>query len=30
MPKATTPCTGVCRIDQSSGLCIGCRRTAAS
>ncbi|MAC60223.1 MAG: DUF1289 domain-containing protein [Novosphingobium sp.] len=27
MPKATTPCTGVCRIDQSSGLCIGCRRT---
>jgi len=27
MPKVTTPCTGVCRIDQSSGLCIGCRRT---
>lgn len=27
MSKVSTPCTGVCRIDQTSGLCIGCRRT---
>ena len=24
-----SPCTGVCRIDQPSGLCAGCRRTLA-
>jgi predicted Fe-S protein YdhL (DUF1289 family) len=23
-----SPCTNVCRIDQRSGLCEGCRRTA--
>ena len=22
-----SPCTGVCRMDEASGLCIGCRRT---
>lgn len=22
-----SPCTGVCRIDDHSGLCIGCART---
>ena len=22
-----SPCTGVCRIDERSGLCAGCRRT---
>lgn len=22
-----TPCTGICRIDPASRLCIGCRRT---
>lgn len=22
-----SPCTGVCRIDEHSGLCIGCART---
>lgn len=27
MPPAPSPCTGVCRIDESSGFCIGCLRT---
>lgn len=23
-----TPCVKVCRLDEASGLCVGCRRTA--
>ena len=26
-PPVGSPCTGVCRIDERSGLCAGCRRT---
>jgi hypothetical protein len=27
MHSPPSPCTGVCRIDQSTGWCEGCRRT---
>ncbi len=27
MPSPPSPCTGVCRIDQATGWCEGCRRT---
>ncbi|SNR64489.1 hypothetical protein SAMN05192560_0335 [Methylobacillus rhizosphaerae] len=27
--RITSPCTGVCRIDQESGFCAGCLRTIA-
>lgn len=23
----STPCTGICKIDSETGLCIGCRRS---
>jgi len=26
-PPVASPCTKVCTMDPSSGLCIGCRRT---
>ena len=26
-PAVPSPCTDVCRIDEASGLCIGCLRT---
>ena len=26
-PPVASPCTRVCTMDPSSGLCIGCRRT---
>jgi len=29
MRDPASPCTGVCRIDELSGWCIGCRRTLA-
>ncbi|HEY0959765.1 MAG TPA: DUF1289 domain-containing protein [Novosphingobium sp.] len=29
MKNLPSPCTGVCRIDERSGLCKGCRRTLA-
>ncbi len=29
MEKPSTPCTGACKIDGISGLCVGCRRTKA-
>jgi predicted Fe-S protein YdhL (DUF1289 family) len=25
--QPASPCTGVCRIEQTSGLCTGCKRT---
>lgn len=29
-PKdVASPCTGVCRMDERSGLCVGCARTLA-
>ncbi|MCT2401570.1 DUF1289 domain-containing protein [Novosphingobium mangrovi (ex Huang et al. 2023)] len=27
MSAASSPCTGVCRIDPATGWCQGCRRT---
>ncbi len=27
--KPDTPCTGVCRMDETTGLCAGCLRTLA-
>lgn len=28
MQRASSPCIQVCRLDQASGYCIGCGRTA--
>jgi len=28
-PAITSPCIGLCRIDEASGLCEGCYRTLA-
>jgi predicted Fe-S protein YdhL (DUF1289 family) len=25
--QPASPCTGVCRIDPATGLCLGCKRT---
>lgn len=27
MPGPASPCNGVCRIDQATGWCLGCKRT---
>ncbi|WP_081473954.1 DUF1289 domain-containing protein [Novosphingobium pentaromativorans] len=27
MTCVPSPCTGVCRLDPGSGLCLGCKRT---
>ncbi|MDE2094344.1 MAG: DUF1289 domain-containing protein [Burkholderiales bacterium] len=27
--ELASPCTGVCRMDERSGLCVGCARTLA-
>lgn len=27
--EVASPCTGVCRMDERSGLCMGCARTLA-
>lgn len=27
MPDVPSPCTGLCRIDDVTGWCLGCRRT---
>ena len=27
--EVSSPCTGVCRIDERSGWCVGCARTLA-
>jgi uncharacterized protein len=27
--KVTTPCVNLCKLDQFSGLCVGCGRTRA-
>ncbi|SFF77884.1 Protein of unknown function [Novosphingobium sp. CF614] len=27
MNEPPSPCTGVCRIDRTTGWCLGCRRT---
>ncbi|MEO6092658.1 MAG: DUF1289 domain-containing protein [Novosphingobium sp.] len=27
MRDVPSPCTGVCRIDEANGNCVGCRRT---
>lgn len=29
MTVASTPCIGICRMSEASGLCIGCRRSLA-
>lgn len=29
LPASISPCTGVCRIDAASGLCLGCARSAS-
>jgi hypothetical protein len=29
LEKPSSPCTGLCRIDEFSGLCVGCSRTRA-
>lgn len=29
MPKVPSPCTGVCKIDDATGWCLGCARTLA-
>ncbi len=29
MPEVTSPCIGVCTMDGSQGVCIGCGRTLA-
>jgi len=26
-PGPDSPCTGICRIDQATGWCLGCKRT---
>ncbi len=26
-PTAASPCIGICRLDEGSGVCIGCYRT---
>lgn len=28
-PRVPSPCTGVCRIDEASGWCVGCARSLA-
>ena len=28
LPDIVSPCTGVCRLDQATGFCLGCFRTA--
>jgi uncharacterized protein len=28
-PSPASPCNNVCRIDEASGLCLGCQRTLA-
>ena len=25
--RVMSPCIGICKLDQKSGLCLGCRRT---
>jgi uncharacterized protein len=25
--RVTSPCIGICKLDQPSGFCIGCKRT---
>ena len=25
--RVVSPCIGICKLDQKSGLCIGCKRT---
>ncbi len=25
--RVTSPCIGICKLDQKSGFCIGCKRT---
>lgn len=27
MGKIVSPCTGICRIDEKTGWCLGCQRT---
>jgi len=29
MHTVPSPCTSVCRIDDATGLCLGCKRTLA-
>ncbi|WP_294534886.1 DUF1289 domain-containing protein [uncultured Rhodoblastus sp.] len=29
LETTSSPCTGLCRIDEISGLCVGCGRTRA-
>jgi uncharacterized protein len=29
LPEIPSPCVGVCRLDEESGLCRGCLRTVA-
>lgn len=29
MRQPLSPCTGVCRIDEATGWCLGCKRTLA-
>jgi predicted Fe-S protein YdhL (DUF1289 family) len=29
LPDIPSPCVGVCRLDEATGLCLGCMRTGA-